>query len=127
MASTLLLDRDAWDLVLDAADNIAAADEPYSLSQDVSSAIKTFQGECYWDTLLGVPYLTEIFGKRPSLALLKARFEAAALTVPDVASVRCFISSLDARTVKGQIQVKSVNTGQTSPTNFSVSNPQGIT
>lgn len=125
MASTLLVDQVAWDLVLDAAGNIARADEPYSLAQDAASAIKTFLGEVYWDTTLGVPYLSQIFGKNPSLALIKSTFEAAAKTVPDVASAQCFISSIGNRAIAGQIQVKSATTGQTSAVNFNVVNPQG--
>ncbi len=43
MPKTLLLDTDEWDLVLDANGDIALADEPYAISQDVASAIRTFQ------------------------------------------------------------------------------------
>ena len=107
MASTILLDRSSWDLVLDANGNIALASEPYALAQDAASAIKTFLGECYWDTTIGVPWLQQIFGKRPPLALLKAHLVAAALTVPDVASAQVFISSAKNRLVTGQVQVTS--------------------
>ena len=125
MASTLLLDTVAWDLVLDANNNIAVASEPYSLAQDAASAIKTFLGEVYWDTTVGVPYLTQIFGFNPPLALLKAQLVAAAETVPDVASAQVFITSISARGVSGQVQVTSASTGETTPANFSTVNPQG--
>lgn len=125
MSSTLLLDRTTWDLVLDADGNIAVADEPYSLAQDAASAIKTFLGECYWDTTIGVPFMQSIFGKNPPLALVKAQFEAAALTVPDVASAKCFISALSNRGIAGQIQVTSAATGQIAVASFAVVNPQG--
>lgn len=124
--NTILLDTVEWDLVLDANGNIAAAAEPYSLAQDAASAIRTFLGECYWDTTLGLPYLTQILGKSPTLALLKAQFIAAALTVPDVASAQCFIVALTDRNLTGQIQVMSATTGQISVSNFSVINPQGV-
>jgi hypothetical protein len=124
MAATILLDVVAWDLVLDAAGNIALATEPYSLAQDAASAVRTFLGECYFDTTVGVPYLTQILGKTPSLALLKAQLVAAALTVPDVASAQCFITALTDRAVIGQVQVTSASTGQVSAANFSVINPQ---
>ena len=107
MESTLLLDTAAWDLVLDANGTSAVANEPYALAQDAASAIKTFLGECYWDTTIGIPYLTEILAKNPSIALLKATFVAAALTVPDVASAECFLTSITARGVAGQVQVRS--------------------
>jgi hypothetical protein len=126
MMHTLLLDVQAWDLVLDANNNIAVASEPYSLAQDAASAIKTFLGECYWDTTVGVPWMQSLLAKRPSLPLLKAQLVAAALTVPDVASAIAFISAFTNRTISGQIQVVSATTRQTSVANFSVINPQAF-
>lgn len=125
MASTLLLNPATWDLTLDADGNIATADEPYSLAQDAASAIMTYLGECYWDTTVGVPWLTQILGQRPSLALLKQQLVDAALTVPDVASAQVFISGFSNRQVSGQVQVISANTGQIAAANFTVTNPQG--
>lgn len=123
---TLLLDQVAWDLVLDAAGNIAKASEPYSLAQDAASVIRTYLGEVYFDTSVGLPYLQEIFGKVPSLALLKADMEAAAKTVPGVAAARVFISSTSDRVVSGQVQVSSAATGQVEAASFTVINPQGV-
>ena len=125
MAATLLLDPATYDLVLDANGNIAVATEPYSLAQDAASAILTYQGEVYYDTTIGLPWLTQIFGKKPSLALLKQQLADAAMTVPDVASARVFISSFTNRQVKGQVQVTSKSTGQTSVAAFATVNPQG--
>jgi hypothetical protein len=125
MASTLLLDQTTWDLVLDTDGNIAVASEPYSLAQDAASAIKTFLGECYWDTTIGVPYLTQILGQNTPLSSIKALLVAAALTVPGVAAAQCFISSVTDRGLAGQVQVTSATTGETSVANFSVINPQG--
>lgn len=125
MPSTLLLDRTTWDLVLDAKGNIAIATEPYSLAQDACSAIRTFRGECYWDTTIGVPYLEYIFGKNPSVSELKGFFIDAAKTVPGVASATCYIVSISGRAVRGQIQVTSAATGQVSAADFEVINPQG--
>ena len=122
---TILLGRATWDLVLDVDGNIAVASEPYSLAQDAASAIKTFAGEVYFDTTLGVPYLSQIFGKNPPIALMKAQFEAAALTVPDVTSAQCFLSKISGRSIAGQIQVTSAKTGVTTAANFVVINPQG--
>lgn len=125
MASTLLLDRSTWDLTLDASGNIAVAADPYSLAQDAASAIKTFAGEVYWDTTLGLPWLTSILGKNPSLSQLRSYFVAAAMTVPDVAAAKCFIRSISGRRVSGQIQVTSSSSGLVSSAEFDVVNPQG--
>lgn len=122
---TLLLDTVAWDLVLDASGNIAVASDPYSMAQDAASAIKVFLGECYWDTELGLPYLTQIFGHNPPLGLLKALFNAEAETVPGVVSPQCFMAGLSSRIATGQVQITSEETGDTAAANFTVSNPQG--
>lgn len=122
--STILLDAQAWDLVLDAAGNIAAASEPYSLAQDAASAIKTWLGEVFFDTTIGVPYRRQVFGLDPSVALMKQLFVQAALSVPGVASARCFITAVTDREVTGQVQVTSKATGQTTAANFSAANPQ---
>lgn len=102
---TLLLDRSTWDLVLDVSGNIAVASNPYALAQDAASAIKLFQGELWYDTTLGVPYWTQVLGKAPNYALIKAKFEAAALTVPQVVAARCYISGFNDRGLTGQVQV----------------------
>lgn len=103
--STLYLNPTTWDLDIDADGNIAVATGGYALAQDVACALKTFAGEVWYDTTLGVPYLTDILGKSPPVALLKARFEAAALTQPGVTKARVFISSMADDTVAGQVQV----------------------
>jgi hypothetical protein len=125
MSSTLLLDRTTWDLVLGADGNIAVAAEPYALAQDAASAIKTFLGECYWDTALGVPYLTQVLGKSPSLSQVKGLLVAAAMTVPGVASAKVFLVSATNRGLVGQVQVTSAATRQVSAAGFSVVNLQG--
>lgn len=105
MASTLLLDRTSWDLVIDASANIAVASDPYALAQDAASAIRLFQGELYYDTTKGVPYWQSILGQLPPISLMKSKFVAAALTVPGVARARCFITSISGREVRGQVQI----------------------
>jgi len=70
LLNTLLLDQTAWDLVIDSNGNIAMASPPYSLAQDVASAIKLFQGELWYDTSKGIPYFNEILGHMPPLSLL---------------------------------------------------------
>lgn len=101
---TLLLDTDAWDLVLDANGNIAVASEPYALAQDVASAVRTVLGEVYYNTQLGVPYFEDVLGKLPPTALLIELINAQALTVPGVVSVQTIITGFTSRTVSGQIQ-----------------------
>lgn len=106
---TLLLDTVAWDLVLDVFGNIAVASDPYSQAQDAASAIRLFQGELYYDTTQGVPYWASILGQSPPVALMKAKFVDAALTVPGVVRAQCFISGVTKRKVTGQVQLFNTN------------------
>jgi len=69
--NTLYLLPDTWDLVLDSSANIAMATNNYSLAQDAASAIKTFYGEAYYDTTLGIPYKTLILGENPPLEYIR--------------------------------------------------------
>lgn len=120
--STLFLDVAAWDLTLDASGNIALAMPPYALTQDVASACRTFLGEVYYDTGLGVPYLgntqnvqkpgTQLLGRTPALNILQGALAAAALTVPDVESASCVVSSFENRVASGQVQFTTAD-GQT--------------
>jgi hypothetical protein len=106
---TLLLSPVNWDLMKDSAGNIAVAEDPYSLAQDAASAIKLFLGELWFDTSQGVPYFQQLFGNPPNVTLIKAKFVAAALTVPGVASATVFITSIVGRNVSGQVQVTDAN------------------
>jgi len=103
---TLLL-SDAWDLEIDTFGNIAVAEDPLSLAQDAASAIRTFQGEVYYDTNQGVPYFQRVLGFSPPVSLMKSFFNQAALTVPEVVSAVTFISSIQNRVVAGQVQVRN--------------------
>lgn len=100
---TLLLDVSRWDLVLDAAGNIARASRPYAVAQDVASAIRLFLAELWYDTSKGVPYFQEVLGRTPALTEFQALMVDAALTVPGVVNVRCILSGFEGRTVTGQV------------------------
>lgn len=102
---TLLLDRSDWDLCINAAGNIAMASDPYSIIQDVASRCRLFLGELYYDTTQGIPYFTQILGKRPPLQLVKNQLVRAAMMVPGVLSARVFITRFEGRELSGQIQI----------------------
>ena len=112
MATTLLLDRDNWDLAIDAAGNIALASEPYSQTQDAASAVRVFQGEAYYDTTLGVPYFTDVLGRHQPTQILRARAQEAALTVPGVVDATAILTANPDRTLTGQIQIKTADGDQ---------------
>jgi len=115
--NTLLLDTDKWDLVLDVSGNIAVASDPYSVAQDGASSLKLLQGELWYDTTQGVPYFQRIFGKAPNIPYMKSVLAAEVLDVPGVTAAVCFITSIQNRNVRGQIQITDSN-GQTSAASF---------
>lgn len=115
--NTLLLDTVTWDLVLDVSGNIAVASDPYSMAQDAASSIRTFLGEAYYNTSLGNPYYANTLGHAPPLSLLKTQFQAAALLVPGVVSAQCFITSLQNRLLRGQVQITD-SSGSTAAVGF---------
>ena len=98
---TLLLDRTAGDLVLDSAGNIALASPPYSLAQDVASAIRTILGEVYYDKKTGIPYRTQVLGQLPPANLLESYCNDAALTVPGVVEAKTVLTSFSERNMHG--------------------------
>jgi len=100
---TLLLDQTAWDLVIDSAGNIAVANEPYQIIQDVCSSIKLFLGELWYDKNSGIPYFEEILGYLPPPSLLIGLIEKQSKTVPGVINARCVINTFENRTVTGQV------------------------
>ena len=111
--NTLLLSQNVWDLTVDAARNIAVASDPYAPAQDAASACRVFRREQWYDTTLGIPYFEQILGvPPPQFSLLKAHLVQTALTVPEVTSATCFITSFVRRTVGGQIQ-GTLASGQT--------------
>jgi hypothetical protein len=81
-----------------------------ALAQDVATAVRTLRGECWYDSTLGVPYFQAILGQRVSLSFLKQAFIAAGMIVPDVASIRCFLTGPGpGREIGGQLQITSVS------------------
>lgn len=108
---TILLDTVTWDYVVDAAGNWAVAAEPYALAQDVSSAIRLFAGELWYDDSQGIQYFQTILGKSPPLEVFQEYMIQAALTVPGVVSATCVVTSFDlaTRDLQGQVQFTDVN------------------
>lgn len=107
MATTLLLDRTAWDLAIDAIGNIALASETYSILQDVSSACRLFQGELWYGGTDGIPYFDQVLGQHQPIQVLKEGLVRAALTVPGVLAATVFLTEAAGRTLTGQIQCQT--------------------
>lgn len=100
--TTLLLDPNEWDLMLDANGNIAIADAPYAVAQDVASECLLWQGEARYDKSLGVPY-ADFLGELPTPARIIQAYKKAAEGVPNVENVKVIIQ-FENRKLGGQIQ-----------------------
>ena len=92
----------------------------------MASAIRTFLGECYYDTTIGVPYFNQILGQSPPLAYVKAQICAAALTVPGCSNPVCYISSFTDRNMIGQVQFTDSNTGTVQAASFGGNTPDTL-
>ena len=94
-----------WDLQVDGNKNIAVNTGSLALAQDVASVIQTFQGEVYYDTTQGLPYLSDVMGQPYAPSLLKPALNAAALTVPGVLAAKATISTFANRRASGVIDI----------------------
>jgi len=85
---------DAWDLTLDNLGNIAVEKTSAAISQDVASAVLTYQGEVWYDTTAGLPYFAVILGKPLNAPLFASLYNAAALTVPGTVQAQTTFDAL---------------------------------
>lgn len=90
--------------MLDSNGNIALAEPPYALAQDVASAVRLFLGELWYDTAQGIPYFQQVLGQLPPASIIAQLISKAALTVPGVVTAQTVIQSFNAGGVTGQIQ-----------------------
>lgn len=110
--NTLLLDTNKWDLVIDSNGNIAMASAYYSIAQDVSSALRTNQGECIYNTGLGVPLWSKILGYLPPSNYVSSQMEEQALLVPNVKRAHVTFTQFTNRSLQGQCLVTDTDNDQ---------------
>lgn len=107
MAKSIPLKTDTWDIFLDSAGNLSLTDNDSSIAQDVASSVRTFEGECWYNTTLGMPYFQAIFGKSPPNSFVVASIKEQAFTVDAVNSVNVVNAGLQGRNFKGVIVVNA--------------------
>ncbi len=69
--------------------------EPEAIAQEMRIAMQFHRGEWALNTLVGIPYLTQVFIKNPSLAALDVLFTRAARSIPGVLEVNEMAVSFD--------------------------------
>lgn len=104
MTISLYLNPANWDLAIDYKGNIATASESYAVAQNVACAVKTFSGECWYNTTLGIPYFADLFDPKTLLSMIAAYLEDAANSVQSVKASKANIE-LHGRQLTGTICV----------------------
>lgn len=102
---TYELDSVNWDLVVDQSGNFATVADAAQIAQDVASAVRTYLGECWYDTSLGMPYFQSIFGQTPSSSFLRAQITKAAMSIQSVTGATVTRLLLKSRKLTGTILV----------------------
>lgn len=102
----LELNTATWDLELDETGNIRTigSDDPAALlSQRIKHRLQTFQGECYLDRSVGVPYFSEVLKKNPDLGRIRSLFASVISGVTGV--VKILALTLDFRRGARELRV----------------------
>lgn len=104
------LNTSTWDLELDGDGNIAITDGSYSVAQDAASSCLVFLGECYYDSTLGIPWKTNVLGKRPTAGFIQQKIQAEVRKLPvvDQALASVFFDKTT-RSMRGTIRVTDVD------------------
>lgn len=85
------LDPVTHDLYLDNNGQIATTSTPGDdLIQRVKCRLLTYQGECFLNRDVGVPYFSEVLKKQPDLGRVRALLLSEVLSVPGVKKVTKF-------------------------------------
>lgn len=103
--TSIYLRPDTWDLALDSSGSIASCVAPYELAQSAACAARTFAGELFYQTNIGVPYWTQVLGHDPSPSLFAALIEKEVLRDPLLVAANVVITQITDRTLTGQIFV----------------------
>ena len=94
-----------WDLALTPGGNLATVDGTARIEQDVSTYERVFQGEQWYNTAAGVPYLDREIASLPPIELVRERARRRALEVLGVAEASVELDALDQRVLTGRIKV----------------------
>lgn len=106
MAYTTLAGGDDWDIKLDESGNIAVLSGAEAVAMDVACACQVFLGECYYDNTLGIPYQTNVLGKKFSGSYLAQKLKAEALKITGVSeAVATVLINRGTRKVSATIRV----------------------
>jgi hypothetical protein len=81
------LDTTTGDLELDSNNDLILVTGVDAIAQDVTVRLKTFLGEWYLDTRVGMPYFEQLLGKKPRLGAVRSLFLEAIQQTPGIQTV----------------------------------------
>lgn len=91
----LAIDPATNDLFLDATGNLATVKDAEAVGQHVRQRLKTFEGEWFLDTTVGVPWIDQIFKKPYDPVIAEAVVKEEVLDTDGVTGIKDFNISLD--------------------------------
>lgn len=100
-----ILQTDAGDIAINDND-LSLVDGGDEVKQRLTQRLRTFLGEWFLDTSLGVPYYEEVLVKSPNGRLAEAAIKAEIRATPGVLDLLAFTFDVDKATRKGTIEFK---------------------
>lgn len=86
----LALNETEWDIYLDRTGNLATLGIKHFgklLCQRIKHRLQTFQGECFLDRRVGVPYFSEVLKKNPDLSRIRSLLASVISSVEGVVKI----------------------------------------
>lgn len=115
------LNLDSWGLEVAGGKIAEVTDGIEEMKQRIAIALKTQLGEWFLDTTRGLPFIEEVFVKRPNLGQLTSRIRAYIMTIEGIVGVNALTLSLDNTTRTMTWKVDAVTTvGVTGPFNVTI-------
>lgn len=107
--TSLLLDPETWDLVVDDLGNIATVDNPYACAQDAATACLAIRGECINEKDTGVNY-KELLNVKASTGAMAAALQIEALRMDYIAQAEAtLVNDRNTRRTSGVIAIVDTN------------------
>lgn len=108
------------DLDVAQGDLVLCANDKDAIAQAITIKLKTLGGEWFLDKSIGVPYLTSIFGHKPSERFLREVISAEILSLADVREITDFTARISEERMAFISFVASLNDGSNININESV-------
>ena len=94
----IAIDPATNDLFMDGTNNLAMVFDAEAVGQHVRQRVMTFEGEWFLDTLAGLPWIAQIFGKSYDPALAEAVVKAEILETDGASGIEGFSIRFDRET-----------------------------